>query len=211
VLIFVDEAIPMSDGGRGGQPNAASIPPEYREQLGRVTVAKTVPELKKFVENGGTLLTIGSSATAMAFYLDLPVDDALVERVNGSARSLPEEKFFVPGSILEARVDNSQPLAYGMDERSMIYFDHSPAFKLGAAAAGKGLKAIAWIDSPTPLRSGWAWGQQYLNGAVEIIDAPVAKGRLVMFGPEILWRAQPHATFKLLFNGIYAYSSSAGL
>ena len=36
-----------------------------------------------------------------------------------------------------------------------------------------------------------------------MIDAPVGKGRLVLFGPEIAWRAQPHGTFKLLFNGIY--------
>jgi hypothetical protein len=29
----------------------------------------------------------------------------------------------------------------------------------------------------------------------------------VMFGPEITFRAQPHGTFKFLFNGIY-YSSA---
>jgi hypothetical protein len=26
----------------------------------------------------------------------------------------------------------------------------------------------------------------------------------VLYGPEILFRAQPHGTFKLLFNGIFA-------
>src|SRR5207247_8996039 len=88
------------------------------------------------------------------------------ERVAGFAeRPLPNEKFYVPGSILEARVDASHPLAYGMDERSMIYFDHSPAFRLQPEASLKGGKAVAWIDSPTPLRSGWAWGQQYLDQA----------------------------------------------
>ena len=28
-------------------------------------------------------------------------------------------------------------------------------------------------------------------------------GRVVLFGPEIVWRGQPHGTFKFLFNGIY--------
>ena len=214
VLIFVDNGIPMRDGGGrgfggfGGQPPAESIPAEFRDQLGRVTVAKTVPELKKFVENGGTLLTIGSS-TAMGYHLGLPIRDALVERVNGVERPLPEEKFYVPGSILDARVDNTNPLAYGMDEHSMIYFDHSPAFRLEPDASLQGVKPVAWIDSPTPLRSGWAWGQQYLDQAVEIIEAPVGKGHLVLFGPEIAWRAQPHATFKLLFNGIYFGNATA--
>src|SRR5262249_44157218 len=72
VLVFADGAIPMRDsqaqGGGGGQPPAESIPAEYRPHLGRVTVAKTVPELKKFVENGGTILTIGSP-TALCYPL----------------------------------------------------------------------------------------------------------------------------------------------
>ncbi len=213
VLIFVDNGIPMRDnagrgGGFGGQPPADTVPAEYRDQLGRVTVATTVPALKQFAQNGGTLLTIGSS-TAMGYHLGLPIKDALVERVNGVERPLPEGKFYVPGSILEARIDNTNPLAYGMDEHSMIYFDHSPAFRLEPGAALHGVTPVAWIDSPTPLRSGWAWGQQYLDQAVEIIDAPVGKGRIVLFGPEITWRAQPHATFKLLFNGIYYGAASS--
>ena len=31
----------------------------------------------------------------------------------------------------------------------------------------------------------------------------VGEGKLFLFGPEILFRAQPHGTFKLFFNGIY--------
>ena len=62
---------------------------------------------------------------------------------------------------------------------------------------------IAWFDSKTPLRSGWAWGQEYLENGVIAVDAQVGKGRALLFGAEILQRAQPHATFKLLFNGIY--------
>ena len=209
VLLFVNGAIPMHDGGSGGgQPDAASIPEEYRAHLGRVTVARTVPELKKFVENGGTLLTIGSS-TAMGYHLGLPIRDALVERVDGVERPLPEEKFYVPGSILEARIDNANPLAYGMEETAMIFFDHSPAFRLEPAAVLEGVKPVAWIDSAAPLRSGWSWGQQYLDGAIEIIEAPVGRGRIVLFGPEVAWRAQPHGTFKLLFNGIYYGSATS--
>jgi hypothetical protein len=136
--------------------------------------------------------------------MGLPIKNALVERVAGFAeRPLPAEKFFIPGTLLEARVDTSNPLAYGMDEKTMIFFDHSPAFRLQPEAQLKGVKAVAWIDSPSSLRSGWAWGQQYLDQAVEVIDAPIGKGHLMLFGPEITWRAQPHATFKLLFNGIY--------
>jgi hypothetical protein len=213
VLVFVDGAIPERDvqtgggGGFGGQPAADSIPAEFRDWLGRVTVAKTVPELKKFVENGGTVLTIGSS-TSFGHHLGLPIRDALVETINGVSRPLPREKFYVPGSILEARVDNTHPLAYGMGPRAMVFCDESPAFRLQPEAAMNGVRPIAWYDSPKPLRSGWAWGQQYLDQAVSIVEASVGKGHVVLFGNEVLWRAQPHGTFKMLFNGIY-YGSAA--
>jgi hypothetical protein len=209
VLIFVDGAIPLRDapagaggGGGGGQPAPESIPAEYRDWLGRVTVARTVPELRKFVEAGGTLLAIGSS-TAMGYHLGLPLTDALVERVNGAERRLPNDKFYVPGSILEARVNTQHPLAYGLPERVNVFFENSEAFRLHPDAAARGVHAVAWIADANPLRSGWAWGQQYLDQAVEIIEAKVGAGHVVLFGPEIAWRAQPHGTFKFLFNGIY--------
>jgi hypothetical protein len=215
VLVFVDGAIPMRDGqagggggGFGGQPAADAIPAEFRGWLGRVTVAKTVPELKKFVENGGTILTIGSS-TALGYHFGLPIRNALVEVVNGAERPLPREKYYVPGSILEARIDNTNPLAYGMEQHAYVFYDESPAFRLRPEAALKGLKPVAWYDSASPLRSGWAWGQQYLDQAVSIVEAPVGKGHVVLFGNEVNWRGQPHGTFKLLFNGIYYGSATA--
>ena len=41
-----------------------------------------------------------------------------------------------------------------------------------------------------------------------VISATVGKGRVVLFGNEVAWRAQPHGTFKLLFNGVYSGSAS---
>ncbi len=70
-----------------------------------MTVAKTVPQIKAFLEQGGTVVTIGSS-TSLASHLKLPIADALVERTaNGGIRSLPQDKFYVPGSVLEVAVD----------------------------------------------------------------------------------------------------------
>jgi hypothetical protein len=131
------------------------------------------------------------------------VRNALVEIVNGVERPLPREKYYVPGSILEARLDNRQPLAYGMEPKAMVFYDESPAFHLDPSAGAKGVKPIAWYDSAAPLRSGWAWGQQYLDQAVSIAEAPVGKGHVVLFGNEVLWRGQPHGTFKMFFNSLY--------
>jgi hypothetical protein len=206
VLVFVEGGIPAVGAGPGApQPAAADIPAEYRPMLGRVTADRTIPELRRFIENGGTAITIGASATNLAQHLKLAVDDHLAE--NG--KPLPAAKFYAPGSVLTARVDVTHPIAHGLKERTDIFFDNSPVFRLGADAARQGLKPIAWFDTATPLKSGWAWGQHYLQNGVAAIDATVGKGRALLFGPEIIKRAQPHGTFKLLFNGIF-YSTVAG-
>jgi hypothetical protein len=214
VLIFVDGGIPARDGGGpggrgggggglGGTPDPMSIPAEFRERLGNVTVARTVPQLRQFLEAGGAILTIGSS-TSLGYSAGLPIANALMERTqDGSERPLQREKYYIPGSILQARIDNSNPLAYGMGDKLDVFFDNSPVFRLRPDAAMKGVKPVAWFDSDKPLRSGWAWGQKYLQDGVAVAEARVGKGKLFLFGPEITFRGQPHGTFKFLFNGIY--------
>ncbi len=213
VIIFVDGAIPGASGGRGGGGGGGgqfgggispeNIPAEYRDRLGSITAAKTIPQLKRFMEEGGTVITIGSSNN-LANLIGLPVASALTEKTaDGTDRALPRDKFYVPGSLLQVHLDITNPLAFGMNERTDVFFDNSPAFRLRTEAALKGIKPVAWFDSDHPLRSGWAWGQKYLQDSAAVIDANVGSGKLFMFGPEILFRAQPHGTFKFLFNGIF--------
>jgi hypothetical protein len=207
VLIFPDGAITRAagggGGGGGGGPNPQNVPEEYRDRLGSITSARTIPQIRKFVEDGGAALVIGSS-TELGYMLNLPIEDALVEKTpDGAARSLPSAKFYVPGSVLQAAVDNTQPLGFGMDVKTDFFFENSPSFKLKPDAVKKGVKPVAWFDSGKPLRSGWAWGQTHLQDTVAVIEAQVGRGKIFMFGPEITFRAQPHGTFKFLFNGIY--------
>jgi hypothetical protein len=210
VLIFVGGAIPGLrgegggfGGGGGGAPNLDRIPAEFRDRVGNVTAARTIPQLRQFLEAGGTMITI-STSTSMGAHVGLPIGNALVERLaDGAERPLPREKFYIPGSILQVRVDSTNPLAYGMSERLDVFFDNSPVFRLKPEAPLKGIKPVAWFDNDNPLRSGWAWGEKYLQDGVAAIDATVGKGKLFLFGPEITFRAQPHGSFKFLFNGIY--------
>jgi len=209
VLIFVSRSIPGADQEegryyrRGGSIDPESIPEKYRDRLGSVTKEKTIPKLQEFLEQGGHIITIGS-ATELAYHLDLPVEDALVEKVgDGKTEPLPMEKYFIPGSILQVKVNNENPLAYGMPEKVNVYFNRSPVFSLLPEASFKGVEPVSWFEDEEPLMSGWAMGQQYLKGGIAVLDAPVGKGRLFLCGPEITFRAQPHGTFKFLFNGIY--------
>jgi len=207
VIVFVGGAIPSltATTGRGGfvEPKADSIPEEYRNRLGRITAAKSIPQLKQFLEDGGNIITIGSS-TNLAYHLNLPVTNALVETVNGVEKPLPGEKYYIPGSILKVSIDTTEQAALGMPSQADVYFDASPVFNILPEGQSKGtIKPLAWFASAQSLRSGWAWGQSYLNGGIAAFTAKVGKGNLYAFGPEITFRAQPYGTFKLLFNGLY--------
>jgi hypothetical protein len=210
VLVFVDGAIPSGSGqgGQGGgggfgQAPPDDIPAEFRERLGRVSIDKTVPHLKTFLEAGGRIVTIGGS-TALARHLDLPIENHLVEREpNGRVRPLPREKFFVPASLLEVAVDPAAPAALGMSDKAIVLFDESPVFRLLPDASQHGIRPVAWYASAQPLRSGWAWGETYLEGGIAAAEAKVGNGMLYLFGPEITFRSQPHGTYKFLFNAIY--------
>ena len=200
VIILPDGSVPTGGGGQGQGARIENIPEEFRGRLGRITRDTTAAHLKTFVENGGTIISIGGG-TGVARLLDLPVQDALVTAdSDGREQRLRREQFFVPGSVLEVRVNTSHPLAHGMPERVNVMFDESPVFKLQPNA--QGVKSIAWYEKD-PLRSGWAWGQKYLENGLAAVEANVGKGSVLMFGPEITFRAQPHGTFKFLFNGIY--------
>jgi hypothetical protein len=137
------------------------------------------------------------------------VSNGLVEMVNGVERRLPNDKFYVPGSVLSMDVDPTHPLAYGFDATVDVMWENSPALRVGPDAALKGIKPIGWIGTDKPLRSGWAWGQQYLKGLATALDVSYGKGKVFVFTPEITFRAQPHATYKFLFNGIYYGSAKA--
>jgi hypothetical protein len=212
ILIFPSGALPNPDatarggrtgvtGGGGRGAAAADVPDEYKSEIGNVTLATTGPQLRKFVEEGGTLLAIGTSSS-FGSYLGVPVTSALTEKSpEGADVPLSTSKFFVPGSVLQASIDNTAPIAYGMPEKADVFYDNSPAFRLVPGANLKNAHPVVWFTA-SPLRSGWAWGEQYLNGAVEAVEAKVGEGEVYLFAPEITFRGQPHGTFKFLFNAI---------
>ena len=185
VLILPDEA-----EFRRVDRSPLNAPPEFRNRTGVLSPGRSVAALRRFADEGGTIIMMGKSA-AMA-----PAIGGSVERVplDADARAA----FSVPGSILRVHVDNSSPIGYGFEPEVDVFFDNSPVFRVTDEKA----KAVARFGA-SPLRSGWARGQQQLAGALAAVEAVVGRGRLIVFGPQVAFRAQSHGTFKFLFNAIY--------
>ncbi|KAK0342037.1 hypothetical protein LTR94_023871 [Friedmanniomyces endolithicus] len=202
VLMFANDTIPnppSPDRPSRGQPAPQDIPEQYRGWLGSITKEKSAPQIEAFLQAGGSVVAVGS-ATQLADMLDLPVEDALTETgPDGAVRHLPRSKFYVPGSILSSRVDTDNPLAYGLSDTVDVYYYNSPAFKLTDPSAGQ---IVAWFEGDDPLRSGWAWGANHLNGASNIVEVSRGPGKVFLMGAEITQLGQSQGTYKFLFNAL---------
>ena len=198
-------------GGRGAaagqraagddRPAFVDYPEEFTKRRGNVS-AQTMDQIRKFVEEGGTVIAIGSAAQAAVSIFKLPLSNHLV-KADGTA--IAGTDYYVPGSVLRVAVDPKNPLAHGYGTEADVFFDNSPVWKLDRAigAPGVEIRNVAWFNSPAPLRSGWAWGQKFLDKGIQIVDASVGQGRVFVFGNDLLFRTQPHGSYKFFFNAMY--------
>jgi hypothetical protein len=59
------------------------------------------------------------------------------------------------------------------------------------------------FDSSRAAQERLGGGQQHRNNGIQMAEARVAKGRVMVFGNELLFRTQPHGNFKFFFNSLY--------
>jgi len=204
VLVFADGTVPTNGdpayrGRAPTMPKADDVPAEFRPWIGTISEARTMPQLRRFAEGGGTIVAVGG-ATRLATALGTAVKPALVETKNGRPTAFASTDFYIPGAIVQASVDPSQPLAYGMPAKADIFFNSNQSFTL--PQGDPTVRRVSWYDSATPLRSGWAWHPEKLQGTTAIADVDFGRGKLFVMGPEVTQRGQAYQSFKFLFNGL---------
>ena len=178
VIVFAEQsAAGILNGHRQG-----SMPGEFVGGLGE----KGLEALKQFLAEGGSVVLLNHACE-------------LGERLGVAAKNvvggLGSREFYSPGSILNARLDPKHPLALGLPAEITIWSQGSPAWEVEAGV-------VARYPQSELLASGWLLGDKYLAGRAALIDAPVGKGRVVMFGMRPQYRAQSYQGFKLFFNSL---------
>jgi hypothetical protein len=193
VILIPDQAVrDIVEGYRSGRrqfelPHQALPPPEYRGGI----ESDGVRALEAFVAEGGTLILVDRACDLATGEMKLGVRNIL--------EGLDREQFFGPGSIVRIETDPTHPLAYGMPAAGYGYFRKSRAFELTAQGA-----SVAVRYSPGDvLASGWLLGESFIRGRAAVVEIPHGRGRVILLGFSPYFRAQPHSTFKLLFNALY--------
>jgi hypothetical protein len=184
----------MLNGRPGGDDGGyfESLPPPYAGGIGKDGAAA----LKAFVEQGGTLVCLSSSSDLAIDEFNLPVRDVVAK-----ARS---SEFSLPGTLVNLKVDPSQPLAWGMEEECAAFCTGGPVFATSIPGADVDRSVVARFPeySDQVVASGWAEGTSMMVGRAAIVEARLGKGRVELLGPRVQCRAQMVGTYKFLFNAI---------
>ena len=183
VIVFQDQSPTSISRGYA----AGTLPEPYVGGLGD----EGLRALEAFVNEGGRIVAIEAATELVADLFNLGVSNA-VER-------LESRDFYVPGSIVELRLDTAHPLNKGMDESvTAWYWGSSRAFDVQDPE----LRVTARYSEGNPVRSGWILGPEYLAGKAAVVEASVGSGSVVLIGFQPNYRAQTMATWPLLFNAM---------
>ncbi|MEJ2077892.1 MAG: M14 family zinc carboxypeptidase [Acidobacteriota bacterium] len=163
-----------------------------------------IADLKKWLQGGG--LIIASDSGARWLIERELVDERLRERTV-TTEDIPYEDVAdarrsrsIPGSIFEAILDVTHPLAYGMNERLPVFRDHEilfePSHEAGANVA---------LYSDTPLLSGYVPEGMLseLKGSAAIIARRVGRGHVVLFADDPNFRAFWYGTSAVFYNAVF--------
>jgi hypothetical protein len=185
-----------------------------------------VDALKRFVERGGLLVTEGNSSR-------LPIELGF----NPSVSITATPRLLARGAVFRAQVvDRGSPILYGYEDTTFpVYFNISPLFTVTPAggpggemdaasrAVGQNVPDVA-IERQTAaqrarvilrftpkvdslLVSGLLDNGSEMAGRGAVVDAPVGRGHVVMFGIRPLWRYETQGSYAMLLNAMLNWNA----
>jgi hypothetical protein len=180
--------------------DAPAIRPEYRGGIGDTGLEN----LKQFLADGGTLVTMGNACDLAIEKLPIPVRNL--------KKGLTRDQHFAPGAILKLEVDTQHPIGYGVAPATHGFYINSPFFSIVEGFASQKTSVVARYPNTDVIASGWLKGEELMAGRAAVVSVDMNPGRVVLFGLRPQHRAQTHATFPLLFNALYmsALGDAAG-
>ena len=188
------------------------VPPPYSGGLGR----EGIEALKAFANAGGTLVLLDRASELATSELGVDVRLVKVPPRRDDWEPPPDNspddtalELYAPGSILRVLVDATHPVGYGMPDTAAVYFTNSVTFDVPSNSP---IRVIARYPARGEdiLLSGFLQGSTAIAGKAAAVEAPVGRGRVVMFGFRPQYRGQSYGTFRMLFNALLTGGGSVG-
>jgi Zinc carboxypeptidase len=157
-------------------------------------------ELRKFVEAGGTLITLGNASAVPAAF-------GLVDGVNAASAS---RNVYAPGPIVKAKVlQPASPIFYGYTGQTMPVRWATDAL-LSVDRAEKERVLMEFPGGKASVLSGFMKGADEIKDQAAIINMPEGQGRVLMFATNPIWRWQNLGEFRMLYNAMFNWKNLGG-
>ncbi|REL25042.1 hypothetical protein DYD21_16140 [Rhodohalobacter sp. SW132] len=168
----------------------------------------TTDELRSWIRNGGVLITSGR-ASAWAIQQELVSENLIAEspeltpdgsRFNYEERDDRRRANSIPGVILEADIDPSNPIAFGVKDRRQLFIKQSSNF-LKPSENPYGTVAQFTED---PLVAGFVndANLDQIRGTAALLVSQEGSGKVILFSENPNFRSYWHTTSRLFLNAI---------
>jgi hypothetical protein len=168
------------------------VPGEYAGGVGQ----DGMDNLREFTREGGTLIALNKTASSLIPAMSLPVKNVL--------EGVKSDKFFCSGALVRVNTEHADlPVNFGVSDSPVVMFQNGPAFE--ALAGFNGVVIAQYAKETDPLESGLLLHPEAIEGKAAAMEIAYGKGRIVLYGFKPQFRGQSHATYKYLFNELYAF------
>ncbi|MDX1637764.1 MAG: hypothetical protein R3281_07330, partial [Balneolaceae bacterium] len=168
----------------------------------------SVDKIRRWVENGGILIT-DEDASEWAVDQGIVGEDLLPANSDSLDRSVrynyeeQSDRYLadtIPGVILEADIDPSNPIAFGVPDRTQLFMKDSDTF---LKPSRDPYATVAAYDED-PLVGGYASRKnlERIAGTAAIVTAASGEGTVVMFADNPNFRSYWHTTSRLFLNAL---------
>jgi len=152
-------------------------------------------ELRKFVAEGGTLITLGDASA-------VPAEFGLAPDVEVSR---PSKAFYAPGPIVTAKVlKPANPIFYGYADQTLPVRWATTAL-LSLPFRDQNNVLMSFPGGDKSVQSGLMAGASEVKNRPAIVDLPVGAGQILMFMTNPIYRWQNFGEYRMLYNALFNY------
>jgi hypothetical protein len=206
VIVFpdTDKSI-LLDGKYKGSSGTYSIP-TYAPKFTKGIEKEGVQRLMKFVNDGGTIVSWGSSAGLFLGPQSIKTGDKEKEEfelpVEDISSGIAKKGLYAPGTLLNVDIKENHPLTLGMQKTAKVFSRGRPVFRTSIPYFDTDRRVIASFPEDKVLASGYAKNHELLEEKSAMVWARKGKGNFVFYGFYPQFRASTAGTYKLLFNAL---------
>ncbi len=178
----------------------SDYPPEYVRGIGE----KGMANLMKFLDQGGLIVSWGSSTELFAGVLKIKRSETETEEFSLPFRNISKDLggLYIPGAFVGIEVKQNHPLTYGMPAESGVFYRGNPVFETSVPNFDMDRRVIASFPEKEILISGYAEKAELIKEKPGMIWLKKGKGQMVLFAFNPQFRASTAADYKLLFNAL---------